>query len=288
MILVTGATGYIGSAVLRRLASYGCDVAAMVRDAEAARDRLPAGTAMRIADYEDMAALGEAFAGIDELLLISSDGDAGSVLRHHANAIETAAKAGVRHIAFTSIVDVGEGSPFYFAPVYRDAEHRLAQCGVPATILRCGLYSDFILDYWLEPSQASGELSLPAGDGLVAPVSRDDVAMAIAAIAADPAKSGATYSITGDQAQDFNGIASSYAQAIGKELHYRPCSVDDYLDSAGKCLEHPWPEAFATLSASICEGRYVQPSSDFAAITGRKPERFADFLRRATSGGSAL
>ena len=59
-------------------------------------------------------------------------------MRHHANAIEAAASTGIRHLTFTSIVDVDEQSPFYFAPVYRDAEQRLAVCGVSSTILRCG------------------------------------------------------------------------------------------------------------------------------------------------------
>ena len=152
-----------GRAVVRSLASRGHDVVAMVRDVEAASRRLPSGIALRVADYEDASALKRAFAGVDELVLISSDGDASAVMRHHANAIEAAAATGIRHITFTSIVDTDEPSPFYFAPVYRDAEQRLAACGVPSTILRCGLYCDFILEHWLVPSQVSGELALPAG-----------------------------------------------------------------------------------------------------------------------------
>src|SRR6266404_9230069 len=85
--------------------------------------------------------------------LISSDGDASAVIRHDANAIEAATAANIRQITFTSIVDTDELSPFYFSPVYRDAERRLAVCSVPSTILRCGLYSDFILKHWLVPSQ---------------------------------------------------------------------------------------------------------------------------------------
>ncbi|MBZ9799342.1 NAD(P)H-binding protein [Mesorhizobium sp. ES1-4] len=176
MILVTGATGHVGNAVVSGLASLGQEVAALVRDAEAARRRLPRGMPLRIGDYEDTSVLEKAFAGIGELVLISSDGDADAIMRHHANVIEAARAARIRRITFTSIIDVGEGSPFYYAPAYRDAERRLAACGVPSTIVRCGLYSDFILDTWLAPAQEPGELVLPAGHGLMAPVSRDDVA----------------------------------------------------------------------------------------------------------------
>jgi NAD(P)H dehydrogenase (quinone) len=284
MILVTGATGHVGRAVACSLASRGHDVVAMVRDVEAARRRLPSGIALRVADYDDASALTRAFAGIDELVLISSDGDASTVMRHHANAIEAAAATGIQHVTFTSIVDIDELSPFYFAPVYRDAEQRLAACGVPSTILKCGLFSDFILDYWLAPSHASGVLMLPAGQGLMAPISRDDVAAAVAAVAAKPDKSRATYTITGHRALGFDEIAAAYGEATGQPMRYRPCSVDDYLTWASGRLDDPWPHAFSTLCASIAEGRYGNVSKDCAEITGREPESFQDFLVRAGSG----
>ncbi|RRI07727.1 NAD-dependent epimerase/dehydratase family protein [Mesorhizobium tamadayense] len=280
MILVTGATGHVGRAIVRTLSSLGHDVVAIVRDVETARLRLPSGTIMRVADYEDVTALRNAFAGIDDLVLISGDGEATTVLRHHANAIEAAVAANIGHITFTSIVDIDEASPFYFAPVYRDAERRLALCGVPATILRCGLYCDFILDHWLKPCRTSGEFALPAEDGRVAPISRDDVASAVAAAATMPEKSRATYTITGGQSLDFGEIAVDYGRAIGEQLRYRSCTEDEYLTSASTRLDEPWPHAFATLCGSIAEGRYSQVSCDFSGITGQAPESFRAFLLR--------
>jgi NAD(P)H dehydrogenase (quinone) len=110
-------------------------------------------------------------------------------MRHHANAIEAATATNIRHITLRSIVETDELSPFYLSPAYRGAERRLAACGVPSTILRCGLYSDFILKHWLVPRQTSGEFVLSTGHGRVAPISRDDVAAAVAAVAANPNKS---------------------------------------------------------------------------------------------------
>ncbi|WP_292415896.1 NAD(P)H-binding protein [Mesorhizobium sp.] len=280
MILVTGATGHVGRGVVRRLASLGHDVVAMVRDVETARLRLPSGTVMRVADYEDITALKSAFVGIDDLVLISSDGEATTVLRHHANAIEAATSADVRRITFTSIVDIDEASPFYFSPVYRDAERRLALSGVPSTILRCGLYCDFVLDHWLRPSRMSGELALPVEDGRIAPISRDDVATAVAA-AATHEKLRLVYTITGNQALSFGEIAAAYGQAIGRQMQYSSCPEAEYLTSASTLPDEPWPHAFATLCASIAEDRYSQVSSDFTDITGQAPESFHDFLLRA-------
>ncbi|UDL89281.1 NAD(P)H-binding protein [Mesorhizobium sp. PAMC28654] len=283
MILVTGATGHIGRAVVSDLALRGREVVAMVRDSRAAAGLMPPGIALRVADYEDVSSLGRALAGIDEMVLISSDGDAKTVMRHHANVIETAGAARLRHITFTSIVDTDASSPFYFAPVYRDAEQRLAACGVPSTIVRCGLYCDFILDHWLQPSHASGELVLPAGQGQIALVSRDDVAAAVTAVAARPDVSGDLCTITGRQASSFGDIAAAYAEAVGGPMHYRPCSITEYMQWASARLDDPWPQAFASLCTSIAEGRYNQVSGDFTALTGREPESFRDFLGRTTS-----
>ena len=103
-------------AVVCRLASLGHDVVAMVRDLLAASRGLPSGIALLVADYEDASALKRALAGIDDMVLISSDGDASAVMRHHANAIESATAANIRHITFMSIVDTDELSPFYLSP----------------------------------------------------------------------------------------------------------------------------------------------------------------------------
>jgi NAD(P)H dehydrogenase (quinone) len=79
-----------------------------VWDVQAASRRLPSGIALRVADYEDASAPKRALAGIDEMILVSSDGDANAVMRLHANAIEAATATNIRHITFTSIVDTDE------------------------------------------------------------------------------------------------------------------------------------------------------------------------------------
>ena len=84
MILVTGATGHAGRTAVCRLASLGHDVVAMVRDVQAASRRLPSGIALRVADYEDASALKRALAGIDNMVLISSDGNASAVISFFA------------------------------------------------------------------------------------------------------------------------------------------------------------------------------------------------------------
>lgn len=284
--MVTGATGRVGRDVIGGLRSLGCMVVGMARDPATALAVLP-GLSPRIADYDDIVSLKRALTGVDQLVFVSSDGDANSVVRHHANVIESAVASGIRHIVFTSIIDCDAASPFYFASVYDDTERRLLASGIGSTILRCGLYSDFIVEHWLKPSEAAGEMMLPAGPARVAPISRKDVAAAIAAVAACPARTHGRYTITGPDGLSFHEIAAIYETVIARPLRYRPCSQEDYVRSVSDRLPEPWPVAFATLCAAIEEGRWNSVSQDFKNITSREAESFYDFLIR-TKGSDGL
>lgn len=174
MILVTGASGYIGSRAVRRLLELGLPITAMGRDEARLRQAVPRETPVVIADYDNPEALDRAFAKVTKLLFVASDGFAADMTRQHANVIEAANRRQIAHVVFTSIVDVEESSPFYYAPVYRDAERLLKASRFAASIIRCGLYCEFIHQHWLKDPA----ISLPLADAQIAPVSRDDVAAA--------------------------------------------------------------------------------------------------------------
>lgn len=274
MIAVTGASGYIGSKAVSRLAERGVPVTAVGRNAERLRQAVPAGVLLAIADYDDPASLDLAFAGATKLLFVASDGFADDMLRQHAHVIAAANRSPITQVVFTSIVDIAEGSPFYYAPVYRDAEQRLQASRFATSIIRCGLYSDFILDHWLLEKQ----ISLPLGNARIAPISRDDVAAAaVHALlhSVDP-----ILTLSGATSYCMAEIASAATHALGLAFTYRSCAPEDYVKRLHKELEPPWPTAFSSLCASIAEGRYATPSARFTELMSSTPERFEDFLFR--------
>lgn len=280
MFLVTGASGCVGGVALRRLSAMGHPVAAMARNPRKAEDTVPAGLPVRIADYDDVSSLKKSFEGIFSLLFVASDGDGRDVMRHHANVIDAAAASGIEHIVFTSIVDIDETSSFYFAPVYRDAELRLARSGLNCTILRCGLYADLLLSHWVEPAKATGELSLPVGGAVVAPVSRRDVGAAAAAAITSSDHQGKVHVLTGPTSHSFDQVADLASEAFDFAIRYVPCTPDDYRRRSRAEMQDHWPHAFATLCTSISEGRYGHVSPDIAGLLGRQPEGLGDFFRR--------
>jgi NAD(P)H dehydrogenase (quinone) len=274
MILVTGASGYVGSRAVRRLAERGAEVTAMGRDEARLRKVIPEGIPLVIADYDDRESLDRAVAQARKLIFVASDGFAEDLIRQHAQVIDAVNRSPIAETVFTSIVDVEDGSPFYFAPVYRDAERRLKLARFSSVILRCGLYSDFILQHWLHETA----ISLPLADARITPVSRDDVAAAAVHAVLGPAVG--TAQLTGAVSYSMAEIAAVATRAFGKRYSYQPCAPEAYFERLTAGVDDPWPEAFSTLCASIREGRYAATSPHFPQ------EDFESFLRRSAQGQS--
>jgi NAD(P)H dehydrogenase (quinone) len=278
--LVTGATGHVGSAALRALASAHPRqrLVALVRDVDRAQRLLPASVELRVADYNDREVLTQAFGGMSRLLWIASDGAGPDVLRHHANVLDAALAAGIGHIVFTSIVDIDPASTFYFTPVYRQAEQALTASGCPCTVLRCGLYADFLVEHWIDPARTKGLLALPAGDARVAPICRDDVAQAAAAALSTEEPKPGVYHLTGPRAYTFAEMAQVASNAHQTLVRYVPMAPADFLRDCWAELEHPWPHAFSSLFTSIREGRYAKVSGDHQTLLQRPATDLEAFL----------
>ena len=147
MILVTGATGQLGRGIVGGLLSQlpASDIAASVRDPAKAADITERGVEVRRGDFADPASLTTAFAGADQVLLISADKLGDEALRLHRNAIAAARDASVRRILYTSHMGARHGSPFAPADQHARTEDDLAASGVPFTALRHGFYAESCL-----------------------------------------------------------------------------------------------------------------------------------------------
>ena len=174
MIGVTGASGGLGSRVVRHLLVRAdrSPVVALARrpDAVPGAARLT----VRFADYDDPASLRAAFAGLRTLIFISSDGVAETMRRHHEHVVAAAIAAGLEHVLYTSILDVAPDSSFYYSAVHRETEGLLAESGLGHCLARTSIFADYFLSTWIAAALDEGTLALPAGAGRMSLVSRDD------------------------------------------------------------------------------------------------------------------
>ncbi|MFF5975350.1 NAD(P)H-binding protein [Streptomyces sp. NPDC012769] len=187
MLLVTGVSGALGSLVAERVAG---------------RDDVVLGTrggqpGTRLVDFDDPSTLPDAFAGIDTLLLISAGyGEDDVVVARHEAAVSAAERAGVGHIVYTSLS--GDGDHLTYALPHRWTERRLQRSTVDWTILRNGLYAEFLT--WIATPDADNRITGPLGEGGLAAVARADLADIAVSVATDPAPhAGRVYELVGER-----------------------------------------------------------------------------------------
>lgn len=277
---VTGATGGVGSGVIRHLLA-GPDplsVVALARRANAVNE--PARRTARRADYDDPRSLREAFEGLDTLVFVSSDGVAEVMLRHHEHVVGAAIEAGVSRVVYTSIIDVSPESDFFYSPVHRETEARLVASDLRHCFARTSIFDDFLVETWIAPALASGVLALPAGDGRMSLITREDTARALAAAAASDLEG--VVELTGPQAITMSDAARITAAETGRAVRHEDVDDEAYRRRLADVGEPGWLiEAYASMFTSVREGRFERVSTDVAELTGRPPEPYAAFVRSA-------
>ena len=276
MILVTGATGQLGQRITDHLiAKVGAShVAVSVRDPNKAEAQalLKRGVSVRQGNFDDPAGLAQAFAGIDKLVIVSTDGPKDVRIGQHRNAINAAKVAGVKHILYTSFVDVAADSPAEFAAVHRATEADLVISGLKVTLLRNTLYADF-LPMTLGDALNSGVFYLPAGQGKTSFVSRDELAQAIAAAAAAPQLAKDVYELTGPTTHSYEEVAAAVARVTGKPVRYQPVAEGDYAKTLeGFGLPAWFAAALANMYVAVAVGKFDRVSNDFALLLGHPPK----------------
>jgi NAD(P)H dehydrogenase (quinone) len=213
-----------------------------------------------MADYGDRRALTAALAGVDVLVLVSSDGEAELVLQHHLNIAAAVAANSVPRVVALSSVDADATSPFCYARVNALTERALEETGTAVTAVRASIYTEFF-DSLVELATVGGEVRLPAADGRVSLVAREDVGRCLAAAALAP-EVGA-YDVTGPAALDMAAVAAARGAA------YVPVSEAEFMGHlAGR--ETPWwSYAYTSMFASIREQRWDVVSDAVERLTGR-------------------
>jgi len=278
MLLVTGATGQLGRRIIDQLVARRrgtAGIAASVRDPARAGELAERGIDVRHGNFDQADTLLTAFKGIDKLILVSTDGPGEVRIAQHHNAINAARAAGVRHIFYTSFIDVAADSPAEFAAVHRASEAALAASGIPFTALRNPLYADF-LPMSVAAAWSTGTFQLPAGGGRTSFVSRAELAEAIAAAALAPALARTVYELTGQATHDYHEVAAAVGKVTGSRVTYQPISEDAYTEALESHGLPAWSaRALASMYSAVAAGKFDRVSNDFALLVGHPPRPLA-------------
>jgi NAD(P)H dehydrogenase (quinone) len=269
MIVVTGATGQLGRLVIKFLLEKipATEIVAAVRNPEKAKDLADLGVQVRLADYNQPSTLITAFKGAEKLLLISSS-EVGNRARQHLAVIEAAKQAGIKLIAYTSILKA-DTSPLALASEHLETEIALKVSGVPFVLLRNGWYTE---NYAASISAAIAHNAFigSAADGKITSAAREDYAAAAATVLLSTVASGTTYELAGDEGYTLAEFANEIARQSGKAVSYVNLSQVDFaaaLEGAG--LPKPFAELLADSDVGASKGGLFDGSHQLSKLIGR-------------------
>lgn len=284
MILVTGATGNYGKATIDFLLKKGISansISALVRDVAKAEDLKTKGINLKIGDYDNYAALLEAFKGIDKLLLVSGS-DVVNRGKQQENAVKAAKEAGVKHILYTSFERKNDTqtSPISFlAQSHIDTENLIKASGLTYTIFRNNLYLDALPMFFGEQVLETG-IFLPAGDTKSAFALRNDMAEAAANVLTSQGHENKEYSLSNTENVSLQEIAQDLSEIVGKQINYISPPQDFYVKTlTGAGVPTEYVEMFASFAEAIKQGEFSTKKTDLENLLGRKPMTAKAFLR---------
>jgi len=276
-IVVTGATGQVGGAVVEALAARGMLVRAASRE-PGKYPRVKNVTPVKL-DYHQVSTIGPALAGVDGLFLIALplDPKAPKVL---APVIDRAQTAGVKHIVLHSAlgVDLNEEAPL------RQVELYLMTSGVPYTILRSNFFMDNFTSGSIGPMiRKENGIYLSAGEGKTSFIATRDIA-AVATAAFEEGLVGREFNLTGPEALDHYLVAEIIGEVAGRTITYHPVAEENFLELLReRGLPEPQARYLAGLYGLVREGKMARVTGDVFEVTGHEPLRFAEFA--ADHGG---
>jgi len=283
-VLITGATGQLGSLVVTHLLDRipASDIAVSVRKPEKAADLSAKGIDVRAGDFNDLALMTTAFKGIETALIISAEDDNATRIKQHRTAVDAAKAAGVKHIVYTGIVDPKADADFTYSAIHLDTENYIRESGLAFTILRNSFYADLLLA-GVPHALETGDFGAPAGDAKITYIPRNDLAEAAAVVLAKPADHvNKTYDLTGTKGVTHTEIAGYIANATGKPIKFVDLPAEVHTGILGSLgLPGHLVEALAGLYVGAKKGDYETVSDDFETLVGRKPQSVENFLQTA-------
>jgi NADH dehydrogenase len=281
MILVAGATGDLGGAIVRRLLADGKPVRALVRSADRGEPLRRAGAEVAIGDLKDSSSLAAACRGVDTVITTANSARRGgddtpqSVdAEGNRNLIDAATAAGVGQFIFVSALGASPASPVPFLAAKGRTEEYLRASGLPYTIVSPTAF----MEVWTSrlvgaPARAGRPVTL-VGDGRRRHsfISAADVASFVVAAVGHPAASNAHLVIGGPEAISFRDVVAIYERVLGRTIEVRSVAPGEPIPGV--------PEPVWGIAASFDTYDSIIDMTETARTFGVRPTPLEEVVRR--------
>ena len=287
MIAITGATGQLGTLVLKGLLAHypAGEVIAAVRTPAKAQAWADKGVQVREADYSRPETLEAAFRGAGKVLLISGT-ELGSRVPQHRAVVDAAKSAGVSFVAYTSLLHA-DTSSLRLAQEHLATEAYLRASGLAFALLRNGWYAEN-LSAGTGPALEQGAFLGASGNGRFAAATRAEYAAAAVAVLAAEAHADRVYELAGDTPFTRAELAGEVSRQTGKVIGYHDLPEAEY----GKILANFLPPDLASIiadaEARAAEGALDDSSHDLSRLIGRRTLPLSAVVAEALEAAGGL
>lgn len=287
MIVVTGANGQTGRAIIRKLVAKGELVRAFVHKQE----HIPEITALGaqevvVGDLMDQAAMNEAFTGMRAAYHICSALNPEEV-RIGQIAINAARFAHIEHFVYHSVLhSVLQELPHHQKKLI--VEQIVVNSGIPYTIIQPAILMQNILESWTLLSEEGifEQRFFTSKNTRLCMVDIEDLAEAAAIILTKPGHTGATYELCGPENLSMNDMVDTFKQHLGREVECQTTSVELWSAQLKKFGVGDYQiSTLLTMFHHYNEHGFVGNPNILTWVLGRRPSNFASFIYRTMQRG---
>ncbi|EGC29524.1 hypothetical protein DICPUDRAFT_42752 [Dictyostelium purpureum] len=284
-ILVTGASGKFGTISINLLLEKGVEknkIIALGRDESKLEQFKEKGIQTRKADYNNYEELLSAFKGVEKLLFVSSN-EVEIRTKQHQDVVKAAKEAGVKYIAYTSMIrKTGDGSsPVAFVETaHIETEKFIKESGIPYAILKNALYTDTLTEYFFGPDTLTNGIFFPLEQGSSNYATRRDLAEAtINVILSSDQHQNKEYTLTGRDSPTLNDAIKVLSEIAGKELPYVSPDIDTYKKTvAGFGTPTHYINFLVAFALAIKAGEFSTDQSDLPKLLGKEQQSLENYL----------
>ena len=280
MILLTGATGRVGSAAGKALARAGVPFRVLVRDpAKLAFD--PDAAEIVQGDLSDPAIVKQALHGVSRALIVMGNHPEQSKLERQFASL--AADAGVSHLVKVSSMEAAPDATATLPKNHYDTEQHIAALGLDWTFLRPNYYMQNMLMY-AGAIARTNSFALPLGTSKTAMIDARDVGEVAAVVLTGEGHVGQAYRLTGPAMMDFHEVAAHMGTVLARPVSYVPQSPEAFRDVLGQFIQSAWQlDAVCELFAEIAAGSLEEQTSTTADLLGRPAMDLETFTQQFAS-----
>lgn len=274
-ILVTGALGNVGAAVVKELQESGKNIRAADMDRQTLKEQLRDSVECVRFDFTDAKTYASAFDGVEKMFLMRPPRIT-NIERDMYPALDAAKRAGVKYIVFLSLIGIENAK---FIPHYK-VETYLKKQNFQTTYLRCSFFMQNLNTTHAKEIKEHREISVPVGNAKTSFIDVRDIGAVAARCLLEDGHAGRNYDLTGAQALDYWQVAKILSETLQREIKYRnPNPIQFLFDSVRRGTPLKFALVMTALYTSTRFGMAEPVTDEVQRITGRKPIPFQQYAR---------